>query len=84
MKTTYYRDIANDNAAIIETVKMRDYKGAAFKTSYRLTLLDAGADNFIYFVACYETRKGAEAALYNMGLEWCKIAANAADKKVEK
>lgn len=84
MKTTYYKDRASDNAATIEAVKIRAYKGAPLKTGYRLTMLDTGADNFIYFVACYETRKKAEAALYNRGLDWCKIAPNAAEKKVEK
>jgi hypothetical protein len=73
MKTTY-KDRANDNAAIIEAVKMRAYKGAAYKTGYRLTMLDTGANNFIYHVSCYETRKEAEIALYNMGFEWYKIA----------
>lgn len=73
MKTTY-KDRANDNAAIIEAVKMRAYKGAAYKTGYRLTILDTGANNFIYHVSCYETRKEAETTLYNMGLEWYKIA----------
>lgn len=43
---TIYKDRANDNAAIIEAVKMRAYKGAAYKTGYRLTMLDTGANNF--------------------------------------
>lgn len=73
MKTTY-KDRANDNAAIIEAVKIRAYKGAAYKTGYRLIMLDTGANNFIYHVSCYETLKEAETALNNMGFEWYKIA----------
>lgn len=73
MKATY-KDRANDNAAIIEAVKMRAYKGAAYKTGYRLTMIDTGANNFIYYVSCYETRKEAETALYNMGLDWCNVS----------
>lgn len=84
MKTTYYKDRASDNAATIEAVKIRAYKGAPLKTGYRLTMFDTGADNFIYLVLCYETRKEAEAALYNRGLDWYKITPNAAGKKVEK
>ena len=82
--TTTYKDRANDNAAIIEAVKMRAYKGAPIKTGYRLTMFDTGADSFIYYVSCYETRKEAETALYKMGLDWYKITPNAAEKKVEK
>ena len=74
MKATY-RDRANDNAAIIEAVKMRAYKSAPIKTGYRLTMIDTGANNFIYYVSCYETRKEAETALYNMGLDWYKLTA---------
>lgn len=69
-----YKDRANDNAAIIEAVKMRAYKGAAYKTGYRLTMIDTGANNFIYYVSCYETRKEAETALYNMRLDWRKVS----------
>lgn len=73
MKVTKYRDKSNDNAAVIESVKMRAYKGSAYKTGYRLIMFDTGADDFIFHISCYESRKDAEQALYSMGLEWHKI-----------
>lgn len=62
MKTKIYHDLQHGHAASIESVKMRPWKGARKKTGYRVTALLV-ENNFIYYVACFDTLLEAKAAL---------------------